>query len=59
MTNFIVIIGAICILIICYTIVYLLRKHGIDSCVDRGGIPITRSWLNKSAWDVSCIRLQK
>ncbi len=33
----------------------LLRNHGIDSCRERGGTPITSSWLSKDAWDVRCI----
>ena len=35
----------------------IARNHGISSCEDRGGTPVTRSWFSDSPWDVSCIRV--
>lgn len=32
-----------------------LRSHGITSCEQRGGEPITSSWLSEDAWDVKCL----
>jgi hypothetical protein len=42
-----------------YGIVFVLRNHGINSCVDRGGTPVTRSWFSENPWDVSCVRLKR
>lgn len=34
-----------------------VRQYGINSCRDRGGTPVTRSWLSDEPWDVSCINV--
>ena len=48
---------AILFFVVAYGGTYLLRKHGVESCRDRGGTPVTRSWLSEEAWDVSCIEV--
>ena len=37
------------------TATVIARNHGVSSCEERGGIPVTRSWFSDSPWDVSCI----
>lgn len=48
-------VGIIVIIAAGFTMTYMLRQHGISSCRERGGQPVTRSWISEDAWDVSCI----